>query len=202
MKLVSLEEMGTGQVVRKEIQCAFNFVWKIMFSSMLLNIGLSLPHKSSTSNYCPNALLKLCFWPLFWNLLRLLPSPDLCSLKFEVKWSEVAQSCPTLCDPMDCSLPGFFCPWIFPGNSTGVGCHFLLQGILHCRQMLYPLSHQGSPLWSLLPPNHRTHIPWGCKVFFWSRVTQYLYWAPKTSWHGIKCLSSSAILPLHYVLIS
>ena len=21
--------------------------------------------------------------------------------------SEVAQSCPTLCDPMDCSLPGF-----------------------------------------------------------------------------------------------
>ena len=25
----------------------------------------------------------------------------------EVKWSEVSQSCPTLCDPMDCSLPGF-----------------------------------------------------------------------------------------------
>ena len=26
----------------------------------------------------------------------------------EVKWNEVAQSCPTLCDPMDCSLPGSF----------------------------------------------------------------------------------------------
>ena len=24
----------------------------------------------------------------------------------EVKWIEIAQSCPTLCDPMDCSLPG------------------------------------------------------------------------------------------------
>ena len=24
----------------------------------------------------------------------------------EVKWSEFAQSCPTLCNPMDCSLPG------------------------------------------------------------------------------------------------
>ena len=24
----------------------------------------------------------------------------------EVKWSEVAHSCPTLCDPMDCSPPG------------------------------------------------------------------------------------------------
>ena len=29
------------------------------------------------------------------------------TLKPEVKWSEVGQSCPTLCDPMDCSLPGF-----------------------------------------------------------------------------------------------
>ena len=47
-------------------------------------------------------------------------------------------------------------PWDFPGKSTGVGCHFFLQGIftnqvsnpglLHCRQTLYRLSHQGSPL--------------------------------------------------------
>ena len=58
--------------------------------------------------------------------------------------SEVVQSCPTLCDPMDTRL---LCPWDFVGKSTGVGCHFLLQGIfpsqgsnlglLHCRQMLY-----------------------------------------------------------------
>ena len=44
-------------------------------------------------------------------------------------------------------------PWDFLGKSTGVGCHFLLQGILptqgsnpgllHCRQTLYHLSHQG-----------------------------------------------------------
>ena len=47
------------------------------------------------------------------------------------------------------------CPRDFPGNSTGVDCHFLLQGIFetqgsnpglpHCRQTLYCLSHQGSP---------------------------------------------------------
>ena len=30
-----------------------------------------------------------------------------------VKWNEVAQSCPTLCDPMDCSLPGFSIHGIF-----------------------------------------------------------------------------------------
>ena len=29
-----------------------------------------------------------------------------CSAKLEVKWSEVTQLCPTVCDPMDCSLPG------------------------------------------------------------------------------------------------
>ena len=28
------------------------------------------------------------------------------SLRSEMKWSEFAQSCPTLCDPVDCSLPG------------------------------------------------------------------------------------------------
>ena len=44
-------------------------------------------------------------------------------------------------------------PWDFPGKNTGMDCHFLLQEILltqglnlglpHCRQRLYPLSHQG-----------------------------------------------------------
>ena len=67
--------------------------------------------------------------------------------------SEVAQSCLTLCDPMYHSLPGFSIHGIFPGNSTRVGCHFLLQGIFrtqgsnpglpHRRQKLYPLSLQG-----------------------------------------------------------
>ena len=46
------------------------------------------------------------------------------------------------------------CPWDSPGKNTGVGYHSLLQGILptqgsnpsllHCRQILYCLSHQGS----------------------------------------------------------
>ena len=32
-----------------------------------------------------------------------------------------AQSCPTLCDPMDCSLPGFSVHGDSPGKDTGVG---------------------------------------------------------------------------------
>ena len=41
-----------------------------------------------------------------------------------------AQSCLTLCDPMDCSPARLLCPWGFLGKHTGAGCHFLLQGIL------------------------------------------------------------------------
>ena len=41
----------------------------------------------------------------------------------------VAQSCPTLCDTMDCSPPGSSVHGDSPGKSTGVGCHALLQGI-------------------------------------------------------------------------
>ena len=39
------------------------------------------------------------------------------------------KSHPTLCNPMDYSLPGSLCPWGFLGKNTGVGCCFLLQGI-------------------------------------------------------------------------
>ena len=38
------------------------------------------------------------------------------------------QSCPTLCDPMDCSPPGSW-PQDSPGKNSGVGHHVLLQGI-------------------------------------------------------------------------
>ena len=68
--------------------------------------------------------------------------------------SEVTQSCPILCDPMDCSR--LLHLWDFPSKNTGEDCHFLLQEIfptqglnprlLHCRQTLNPLSHQGSPI--------------------------------------------------------
>ena len=41
--------------------------------------------------------------------------------------AESLQSRPTLCDPIDGSLPGSPGPWDTPGKNTGVGCHFLLQ---------------------------------------------------------------------------
>ena len=37
------------------------------------------------------------------------------------------QSCPTHSDAMDCKPTRLLHLWDFPGKSTGVGCHFLLQ---------------------------------------------------------------------------
>ena len=63
----------------------------------------------------------------------------------------------TLCDPMDCSLPGSS-PWGFSSKNTGVGCHALLQGIFptqgsnpglpHCRWILYCLSTREVPVFT------------------------------------------------------
>ena len=86
-----------------------------------------------------------------------LPShPTVPTLSMPYTYQDVrAQLGLTLCDHMNCSLPGSSCPWDSPGKNTGMGCHFLLQGIfqtqesnpglLHCRQMIYQLSYEGSP---------------------------------------------------------
>ena len=49
------------------------------------------------------------------------------------------------------------CLWNSPGKDVGIGCQALIQGVfltqglsqglLHCRQILYPLSYLGSPEW-------------------------------------------------------
>ena len=65
---------------------------------------------------------------------------------------ECVLSCPALCNSTDPAR--LLSPWDSPGNNTGVGCHFLLKRIwtiqgsnphllclLHCRRILYHLSH-------------------------------------------------------------
>ena len=86
----------------------------------------------------------------------------------------ISQVCCVLCCALSCSVVSFATPWAVcslpgssvhgdsPGKNTGVGCHALLQGIFptqgsnpglsHCRQILYQLSHQGSPKNTYIPP--------------------------------------------------
>ena len=81
----------------------------------------------------------------------------------------VTQSCLTLCDSMDCSPAGYsvhgilqarIVEWVAITLSRGI---FPFQqsnlGLRECRQILYHLSHQGSPRWSLI-----THPEGGCEL--------------------------------------
>ena len=44
-------------------------------------------------------------------------------------------------DPLDCSLPDSSLAWDFPGKNTGMGCHFLFQGILLTQGLSLCLLH-------------------------------------------------------------
>ena len=77
------------------------------------------------------------------------------------------------------SLPpnGRYSPWNLPGQNTGVGSCSLRQGIFltlgsnpglpHCRQILYQLSHQGSPVMNMHYSKNY------CRIFFkgWNIAT-------------------------------
>ena len=96
---------------------------------------------SSTEYHC--VVLRACVWVL--SRVRLFVTP----------WSVTCQA------PLSMG---------FPGKNTGVGCHFLLQGIfptqgsnqglLHRRQILYQLKPWGS-----LPKHKMGFIRWTMKIF-------------------------------------
>ena len=96
------------------------------------------------------------------------------------QWSEVkvAQPCQTLCESMD-----LYSPQNSPVQNTGMGSLSLLRGIfptqgsnsglLHCRWVLYQLSHKGSP---------RT-LEWVAYPF--SRGS-----SQPRNWTGVSCISN------------
>ena len=72
-------------------------------------------------------------------------------------YSVCVLSCSVMSDSLQPMEPArLLCPWNSPGKNTGVGYRSLLWGIfltqglnpgfLHCRHILYRLSHQGSHL--------------------------------------------------------
>ena len=85
---------------------------------------------------------------------------------------KVAQSCPTLCNPMDYTVHGILqariLEWVvFPFSRVSN------PGLPHCRQILYQLSHQGSsriPEWVAYPfssgssqPRNQTRVSCNCR---------------------------------------
>ena len=73
-------------------------------------------------------------------------------INYSSLWKE-SESCSVSSDSL--WLHALYSPWNFPGQNTGVGSLSLLQGIfptqgsnpglLHCRRILYQLSHKGNP---------------------------------------------------------
>ena len=97
-----------------------------------------------------------------------------------------AQSCLALCDPMDCSQP-----WGFSRQEYWNGLPCLpprippIPGLPHCGQILYTLSHQGSPRileWIAYPfsrvsprPRNRTRVSYVAGGFFTSWATREVH---------------------------
>ena len=110
--------------------------------------GFSLAsHSDSESFLVVHALFSQdgCQWEGFWEVVGHVVSP------FKVK-GEVAQSCPTLCDPVDCNLLDFSVHGIFQARILEwVAISFSrgssrpkdwTQVLLNCRQIVYHLSHR------------------------------------------------------------
>ena len=93
-----------------------------------------------------------------------------------VKQQERARNVCVLSHPVMSTLPSYgleparlLCPWGSPGKNTGVGSHSLLQAIsltqglnldlLHCRQILYGLSHEGRLRARRKPQDHLLFYP-------------------------------------------
>ena len=109
---------------------------------------------------------------------------------------------------------GLYSPWNSPGQNTGVGSRSLLQGIfptqgsnlglLHCRRILYSMSHQGSPrilVWLACPfsrlsspSGNRTGVSCITGRFFTRRATREAR-RVNASWITFAAAASNSLWP-------
>ena len=125
-----------------------NLVWELLKSA---NLSIHGPNTSDTHNNPPIAMLVADTegWSQYFFIQNLnmassftqcqMPSGHSSQVSFfllvapagTLRYTlthSVTQLCLTVCDPVDCSLPGF--SWDYSGRNTEVGCHFLFQEIL------------------------------------------------------------------------
>ena len=117
------------------------------------------PCHSDTPYAYPLLLSSLLHFSFFRRFLSLDSFPPFIHCAVSAVLCSVAQfSRVRLCDSgLQPTRP--LCPWNFPGKNTGVGCHFLLQGIFQTQGLnpcplhlllwqvdSLPLHHLGSPL--------------------------------------------------------
>ena len=95
----------------------------------------------------PHRLPKVCF---SWNDESVMTKSGMreggssCLLRERERVCVCVRACSVVSDsvrPHGLQSTRFLCPWDFPGKNTGVGCHFLLQGIFQIQWSNPCLSH-------------------------------------------------------------
>ena len=117
--------------------------------SLILNSCLELANRQRDARVSNNHLIKeeLCLW---WDFTSFSLQYFLSSVQF----TSVSQSCPTLCDPMDCSTPGLPVHYQLP-ESTQTHVHWVGDAI----QSAHPLASPSPP--ALNPSQHQSLFQWG-----------------------------------------
>ena len=142
-------------------QLALRSIWCYHYTGPIFDSD-NLSCDRLTEGRCISIMCQAMFSTVDKSINRIQFLPYLCSKGFNqvsswlcVHVCSVAQLCPTLCNPTDCSLPGSS----VHGIPQGVSCCFLLQKIfltqglnlwilclLHWQANSLPLSHLGSPI--------------------------------------------------------
>ena len=128
----------------------------------------------------------------------------ICVTVHYVVLSLVTQSCLTLWDPMDCSLPGSSVHRDSPGKNTGVGCHALLQESSQPRDQT-EVSHIAGGFFIIWATKGSTRIL-ECVAYPFSKGTSrlrkqtrvscialgfFISWATKEAWATVHRVSKS-----------
>ena len=120
---------------------------QISSSSSMCNLPLLIPYRHVIT-FRPTGIIQISSLPpKFLNLVtsqslnHLIPLHRFWGL---VQFSSVSQSCPTLCDPMDCSTPGFPVHHQLP-EFTEIHVHWICDAI----QPSHPLSSPSPPAFNL-----------------------------------------------------
>ena len=107
------------------------------------------------------------------------PHQELSEQFSSVQFSSIAQSCPTLCNPMNCSTPGLLVHYQLP-ESTQTHVHCVSDAI----QPSHPLSSPSPPILNL--SQHQSLFQWVssphqmAKVLEFQLQYQSLQWTPRT----------------------
>ena len=149
-------DLSSEGIKKVDVILSFKSIWKTKYNwgkgcnSILWAINFGQLQKCFTYM---GELFRFLLSPRRVGMPRVTVGPRILFLSYQqgkltMKWKWKSLSHVQLCDPY-----GLYSPWNSPGQNTGVGSLFLLQGIFptqgsnpglpHCRQILYQLSHKG-----------------------------------------------------------